>query len=480
MRDHTSAPIDPSEPSPHSPSNTAHAPDDATASPRFVTGSLMRHIAVMAGTGAVGLVAIFSVDLINLLYISMLGEQAIAAAVGFAGVVGFFHLSIYIGIMIGIVATLARRIGARQMDEARALATSSMLWVAVLSALLVGLNLLLLDPILRLLGAEGRVLELAHGFLLITLPSTVLLGLGMACTALLRSVGDARRAMMITLVPAVVICILDPIFIFGLDLGLTGAAVVVLIARCVLLGVGLYGAVRVHKLLAPLHTARLWRDARTLGAVALPAVLTNVATPVGAAYVTHSIAGFGASAVAGQATIERLTPVAFGVIYSLSGAVGPVLSQNLGAKQFDRVREGLRASLSFMVLAVLAGWLMLALLQYPLIRLFGLEGISAEMVHAFCSWIAGSFVFMGALFVANAAFNNLGHPLWSTGFNWARATLGTMPFAWWGAQYGPVQVLIGQAMGAVLFGSLALWAAFRLVNHLGPKTHREKYIHPPA
>jgi Na+-driven multidrug efflux pump len=190
----------------------------------------------MAGTGAIGLVAIFSVDLINLLYISMLGEQAIAAAVGFAGVVGFFHLSIYIGIMIGIVATLARRIGARQMDEARALASSSMFWVTVLSVLLTGLNLLFLDPILRLLGADGGVLELAHSFLVITLPSTVLLGLGMACTALLRSVGDARRSMMVTLVPAVVIAVLDPIFIFGFNLGLTGAAVVVLIARCVLLG----------------------------------------------------------------------------------------------------------------------------------------------------------------------------------------------------------------------------------------------------
>ena len=75
----------------------------------------------------------------------------------------------------------------------------------------------------------------------------------------------------------------------------------------------------------------------------LAAILTNLATPVGAAFVTHSIAGFGASAVAGQATIKRLTPVAFGLIYSLSGAVGPVLAQNLGAKRYDRVREGLRA-----------------------------------------------------------------------------------------------------------------------------------------
>lgn len=450
-----------------SPSAPAAPPATPPIAPRFVTGSLMRHIAVMAGTGAIGLVAIFAVDLINLLYIAQLGEQAIAAAVGFAGVVGFLHMSIYIGLMIGMVATVSRHIGAHQMDEARALASSAMAWVLGLSVLLVGLNLLFLDPLLRLLGAEGRVLELAHGFLVITLPSTVLLGVGMACTALLRAVGDARRSMMVTLIPAMVTAVLDPLFIFGFGLGLTGAALVVLIARCVLVGVGLYGAVRVHRLLAPVQRQRLLADARTLAAVAGPAVLTNLATPMGTAFVTHSIAPFGAAAVAGQATIERLTPVAFGVIYSLSGAVGPVLGQNLGARQYGRVREGLRASLTFMVIAVLAGWLVLALLQTPLVRLFSLDGTAAAMVHAFCSWIAGSFLFMGALFVANAAFNNLGRPLWSTGFNWARATLGTMPFAWWGAHYGPVQVLAGQAVGAMLFGSLAMLAAFRLTARLG-------------
>lgn len=439
----------------------------ASAAPRFVTGSLLRHIGVMAGTGAIGLVAIFAVDLVNLLYISMLGEQAIAAAVGFAGVVGFFHLSVFIGMLIGIAAVVSRAIGAQRMAEARGLATSSLVISAALALAMSALTWVFLAPILRMLGAEGRVLELAHGFLSITLPSTVLLGLGMACSALLRSVGDARRAMMVTLVPAIVTAVLDPLFIFVLGLGLNGAATVLVLARVVMLGVGLYGAWRVQKLLAPLQTSRLRADARTLFTVAGPAVLTNLATPVGAAFVTHSVAQFGASAVAGQATIERLVPVAFGLIYSLSGAVGPVLAQNLGARQFDRVREGLRASLGFMVGAVALAWLLLAVLQGPLIQLFSLEGVAADMVHAFCSWIAASFFFMGALFVANAAFNNLGHPLWSTAFNWGRATLGTIPFAWWGAQYGPVQVLAGQAVGAVLFGSLAMWTAFRLTARLG-------------
>lgn len=448
-------------------SNARHTTPAASAGPRFVTGSLLRHIGVMAGTGAIGLVAIFAVDLVNLLYISMLGEQAIAAAVGFAGVVGFFHLSVFIGMLIGIAAVVSRAIGAQRMAEARGLATSSLVISAALAVAMSALTWVFLAPILRLLGAEGRVLELAHGFLSITLPSTVLLGLGMACSALLRSVGDARRAMLVTLVPAIVTAVLDPLFIFYFGLGLDGAAIVLVLARVVMLGVGLYGAWRVQKLLAPLQTSRLRADARTLFTVAGPAVLTNLATPVGAAFVTHSVAQFGASAVAGQATIDRLVPVAFGLIYSLSGAVGPVLAQNLGAKQFDRVRQGLRASLGFMVGAVAVAWLLLAVLQGPLIQVFSLDGVAADMVHAFCSWIAASFFFMGALFVANAAFNNLGHPLWSTAFNWGRATLGTIPFAWWGAQYGPVQVLAGQAVGAVLFGSLAMWTAFRLTARLG-------------
>jgi putative MATE family efflux protein len=439
----------------------------APTTPKFVTGSLMRHIVTMAGTGAIGLVAIFAVDLISLLYISMLGEQSIAAAVGFAGVIGFFHMSIFIGLMIAITALVSRTLGAQRMDDARGLGTSSVVLVGCIAAVLMVATYVFLTPLLKMLGAEGRVLELALNFMHISLPSTVLLGIGMAGSSLLRSVGDARRSMLVTLIPAIVTAVLDPIFIFALGLGLEGAAIVVVIARTVMMGVGLYGATKIHRLMAPFDASRIGSDARRLLPVAWPAVLTNVATPVGSAFVTHSVAQFGASAVAGQATIDRLTPVAFGLIYSLSGAVGPVLAQNLGAKEYDRVREGLRASLWFMVVSVAAVWLLLALLQGILINAFSLSGDAARMVHAFCSWIAGSFFFMGALFVSNAAFNNLGKPLWSTGFNWARATLGTIPFAWWGAHYGPVQVLIGQAAGAAIFGTLAMLTAFRLTARLG-------------
>lgn len=432
---------------------------------RFVTGPLFRHVAVMSTTSAIGLVAVFVVDLINLFYIARLGEQSIAAAVGFAGVVGFFHTSLCIGLTIGIAAVVSRRVGAGRAEDARRLAMSSLFWMVLAAALVGSGTAPFLHPLLRTLGAAGETERLAARYLGVTVHSLPLLGIGMACSALLRSVGDARGAMNVTLGAAVVTAVLDPILIFGLHMGLDGAAATAVVSRSILAVVGLRGVLR-HHLLGRLERGHLLADARALAAVAGPGVLSNLATPVGAAFVTHSIAQFGASAVAGQAIIDRLTPVAFGMVYALSGAVGPILGQNLGARAFDRVRQGLRDSLRFMVMAVGAAWLLLALGQGLLVQAFGVDGDAAHLVRMYCSWLAPSFFFIGALFVANAAFNNLGRPLWSTGFNWARATLGTIPFAWWGAHYGPVGVLAGAGVGSAIFGLLAMLVATRLVRQL--------------
>ncbi len=106
---------------------------------RFVTGNIMRHVVVMAGTGAIGLIAVFAVDLLNLFYISLLGQRPIAAAVGFAGVVGFFQTSVMIGLAIGVGAVVAHDIGAGATPAARHIAGSGLV-LMVLTGLVVGLG----------------------------------------------------------------------------------------------------------------------------------------------------------------------------------------------------------------------------------------------------------------------------------------------------------------------------------------------------
>jgi len=106
------------------------------------------------------------------------------------------------------------------------------------------------------------------------------------------------------------------------------------------------------------------------------------------------------------------------------------------------------------------------------VRIFFAHGMMAELVQLFCSWLAAGYFFTGALFVANAAFNNLGYPVLATVFDWGRATLGTIPFVAYGARFGPVGVLAGQAASSVVFGTLALITAFHVVGRLGTTVRR--------
>lgn len=451
---------------PNSQNAVTEAPATPTPAPRFVSGSLLRHVVVMSSTGAVGLIAIFLVDLINLFYISRLGHQAVAAAVGFAGVVTFFQLSFCIGMMVGISAVVSKAIGAQRQHDAKRLATASLLLMAVACSLVAVLSYAFLAPILSLLGAEGETHAQAYRYLQISLASVPLLGLSMGCAALLRSVGDAKLAMKVTLVGALVTAVLDPLLIFGLQLNLEGAAIAAVVARACMLLTGLYAVLRTHQLLGRIELAAFAGDSAMFCRVAGPAILANLATPFGAAFVTYFMAQFGPAAVAGQATIERLTPVAFGLVYALSGAIGPIFGQNLGAGRIDRVQQTLRDSLRFMAMVVGAAWLLLAVGQNAVIYAFSASGLSAELISLFCSLVAANFFFVGALFVANAAFNNLGKPLYSMAFNWAKATLGTIPFAYAGAHFGATGVLIGPALGAVIFGVLAVWVALRLTQQL--------------
>ena len=168
------------------------------------------------------------------------------------------------------------------------------------------------------------------------------MALGMGASGVLRAVGDARRAMYVTLSGALVIAVLDPLLIFGLGLGWQGAAVGMMVSRLIFALVGLHGVARVHGLLARPTRADLARHAGPMAHIAGPAVLTAIASPVAAGFAASVIARFGDEAIAGNAIVERLVPFAFGGLFALSGAVGPILGQNWGAQRHDRMRRILR------------------------------------------------------------------------------------------------------------------------------------------
>ncbi|GGW27650.1 MATE family efflux transporter [Gemmobacter lanyuensis] len=432
---------------------------------KFVEGSLFRHVAVMSLTASVGLMAIFVVDLINMVYISWLRDPVLTAAVGYAGAVLFFTTAVGIGLSVGVSALVARAVGARDPALARDRATAGLVLSAGVGCIFAALVWLFLPAIVGLLGAEGRVGAETLWFLQLSVPGQPLLMVAMVGAAVLRAHGEARRSMMVTVWGAIVLAALDPVLILWANLGLTGAALAGWGSRLAMVVMALWPIWRRHGGFGVVSGRMIADLAPALGAISAPAVLTQLATPVGQAIITRMVAGYGEAAVAGMAIAGRLTPVAFGMIFALSGAIGPIIGQNLGAKRMDRVRRGFWDALLFCALVIIGMSALLFLARAPIADVFHAEGLTRDLLYLFCGPLSLLFFFNGMIFVANAACNNLGAAFQSTLVNWGRHTLGTVPFALWlGAAHGPQGVLVGQAVGGIVFGLLAVFLALRVMD----------------
>lgn len=433
----------------------------------FLQGSLFGHVAVMSLTSSVGLMAVFLVDLADMVFIAMLGQAELAAAIGYGAAILFFTTSFAIGMAIAAGALVARAVGSGDREQARRRATHALIHGVIASVLFSAVVWVLLPELVALLGATGRTADLAVMYLAIITPSMPLLVIGMIGAAILRAHGDARRAMTATLVGAAVNAVLDPILIFGFGLELAGAAMASVAARAAIAGMALLPVLRHHGGFVRPTLAGLGADFRPVVAIALPAILTQLATPVGLAFVTRIMSEYGEAAVAGFAVVSRLIPVAFGVLFALSGAVGPIIGQNAGAGQAGRVRGAISAGMAFTALVTVVVSAVLFLFRAPIAALFQAEGQAMALIYLFCGPVALMWFFNGVIFVANAAFNNLGRPFLSTWINWGRHTLGTVPFVLAGGWIaGAEGVLLGQAAGGVVFGLLAWALAVRLAGAL--------------
>jgi putative MATE family efflux protein len=433
----------------------------------FTEGSTMRHVIIMTLTSAIGLMAIFFVDVITLFYISQLNDAAQTAAVGRASYVLGFVIGMSVGFMIGASAMVARSIGAGDEDAARSYAGTSLISAFAFGAIVTLCGFLLTNWLMGLLKAEGDALQYARIYLYIVLPTMPFLSVGMVTMGLLRAKGDAKRSMVMPLIGGAMTALLDPFFIFVLGWEVVGAAIVSSLMRVTFAALGLYFVIKTHNMVALPTFERFKKDLANILKIALPTVATNLAAPVGAFLIAQAVADFGDAAIAGQSVVDRLVPLAFGVIFSLSGAVGPIIGQNYGAVKMARVRQALIDALIFNGVYVCIAWAALFAAQSYVVYAFNASGDMEVVIRLFCTVMASSFLFNGMLFVSNAAFNNLGKPIYATAFNWARQTIGVVPFVYLGAEWAGLDgIYWGITAGAVIFGIIPVVAAFALIQKL--------------
>ena len=176
----------------------------------------------MTLTGALGLMSLFLVDLADLFFLSMLHITEVTAAVGYAGTIVFSNLSVSVGTGIAAAALVARNLGAGQSERAREFATSALMFSLLVSAVITLAIAIGSGSLLSLLGAHGEAKRLAQLFIWTLTPGYIFVAGSVCCAFILRGLGDARRAMYITLSIAIVTAILDPTLHLRFRLGHPG------------------------------------------------------------------------------------------------------------------------------------------------------------------------------------------------------------------------------------------------------------------
>ncbi|MEO1045597.1 MAG: MATE family efflux transporter [Pseudomonadota bacterium] len=449
---------------------TAERGSLSTRPGKFLSGSLMRHVAVMTLTSSFGLVAMFLVDFLDLFFIAQLGDPALTAAMGFAATLLFFNSALNIGLMITISALAAKSIGMGRGEKANVLFTHVMLLGIVLSLPLALAFWIFAPGFMDLIGATGTAREAAVQYIRIVAPFSPITVTGMICSGFLRAHGDARRAMNTTLAMATTNAIFDPLLIFGLDLGFAGAAYATVLSIFAMAVAGFWPVLRLYGGFAPLKWEHFTADLPPIWGIMGPAVLTNLATPVGGFITFRFLAEYNETVIATYAVIGRIVPVAFCLLFSLSGAIGPIVGQNYGAQSYDRVRDSIRNAVLFATGYTLLIWPVLFFAAPLIADLFDLDGEGVMLLQVFGGIVAPLFLFNGILYISNATFNNLERPRWSTWLNWGRNTIGIVPFLVIGDWLaGAAGLIAGPAIGGVIFGILGYVLALRLVN-----SHEEK------
>ena len=254
----------------------------------------------------------------------------------------FMDICAAFGSLVGVGASslLAIYLGEKDYDRANRVLGNVIVMNIILSAIVMVVGLVWLDPILMLFGASEDTLLYAHEYMEIILYGNILTHLYFGLNAMLRSAGHPRFSMTATIVAVVVNIILDPIFIFALDMGVRGAALATVISQAIAVTWQVTKFTDKNELVR-FHRG-IWRLNKhiTLRALAigLSPFLYNIAHCIVVIIINNQLKTFGGdAAIASYGVINRLTFVFAMMVMGLNQGMQPIAGYNYGAKQYDRM-----------------------------------------------------------------------------------------------------------------------------------------------
>ena len=423
------------------------------------------------------IIAMTASSLYNMVDSIFIGQGVGAMAIsGIAITFPLMNLSAAFGSLVGVgAATLVSvKLGQRDYDTARRVLGNVVDLNVGLGLLLTIVALTFLDPILYFFGASENTIPYARDYMQIILLGNVITHLYFGMNALLRASGHPKASMYATIATVVVNTILDPIFIFGFDMGIRGAAVATVIAQSLSLMWQLYLFSRKDELI---HFSpgifklkkKIVLDSLSIG---MAPFLMNLASCLVVILINKALMRTGGDyAIGAYGLVNRLVFVSIMVCIGLNQGMQPIAGYNFGARQFSRVTEVLKITVAWATLITTTAFLLSELVPELLIRIFTTDEELIRISVKALRIVVMVFPFVGFQMVTTNFFQSIGMASKAIFLSLTRQLLFLLPcililpeiFGENGVWYSmPISDLISTIVAAVM-----LWMQFRkFKNHI--------------
>lgn len=342
-------------------------------------GKLLMQYAIPA------IIAMTASSLYNMVDSIFIGQGVGAMAIsGLAITFPFMNLSAAFGAAIGVGAStlMSVKLGQKDYNTCQHILGNTTVLNIIIGVAFCLVSLLFLDPILYFFGASNQTIQYARDYMEVILVGNAITHLYFGMNALLRAASKPRHAMGATIFTVVCNTILDPIFIYGLGLGIRGAAYATVFSQLLALIWQFWLFSRPQELI---HFRRgiykLRADlARNIIGIGISPFSMNACACLVVIFINNQLVNFGGDmAVGAYGIANRIAFVFVMFVMGVNQGMQPIAGYNYGAQKLDRMMRVVKLSIITATVIMTSGWLLVMLFPYPCVRLFTTDDTLIQM-----------------------------------------------------------------------------------------------------
>lgn len=367
------------------------------------------------------IIAMTASSLYNMVDSAYIGQGVGPMAIsGLAVTFPLMNLSTAFGTLVGVGAStlISVLLGQRNYSVARRVLGNVIIMNCVIGLLFMAVSLLFLDPILYFFGASEATIPYAREYMQVVLIGNIITHLYFGLNAVLRAAGHPRKAMYATILTVALNTILDPIFIFVLDMGIRGAAIATVISQLV----SLIWQIKIFSNKEEfLHFSKdmMKFDSkiayRSLS-IGMAPFLMNVASCFIVILINKGLQTYGDMEMAGggdlsigaYGIINRLSFLFVMVVMGFTQGMQPIAGYNYGAQLYDRVIKVLKLTIICATIVMTAGFLVAMIFPELMVKIFTSDPQLIDLSSKGARVVFLAFPIVGFQIVTSNFFQSLG------------------------------------------------------------------------